>query len=279
MSGKKVKSSSIIRISRRTKALIKRAFLLLLFFIAIAGIFISKNNSPFSDKVRTAVLDWSAPIIDWVAIPFHFSSNLAEALDSYLFVHEKNKELELENTKLFNKLVNLSGVVYENERLKRLLNYIETKDYKYISAKVVGSTSGPFYDSVIINVGQNDNVKKGQAVVSEEGLVGRIIEVGEKSSRILLISDINSNIPVIGSQFGERSIMAGSNNELPRLMHLPDESKSAEGEIVLTSGDGDMYPPGLQVGTIHIDSKGVKHVQPFAKRYQLEHLSIIDYSG
>lgn len=252
--------------------------MLLLFFIAIAGIFISKHESPFSDKIRTTVLDWSAPIMDLAATPVHFSGDLGEAFNSYLFVHEKNAELELENTKLFNKLINLSGVVYENERLKRLLNYIEKKDYKYISAKVVGSTSGPFYDSVIINVGESDNVKKGQAVVNEEGLVGRILEVGVKSSRILLVTDINSNIPIIGSQFGERSIMSGSNNELPRLMHLPEESKSAEGEIVVTSGDGDMYPPGLQVGTIHIDSNGVKHVQPFAKRYQLEHLSIIDYS-
>lgn len=278
MSSKQAKSSSIIRISRRTKALMRKAFVFLLFFVSIAAIFISKNDSPFSAKIRAEVLDFSSPIMDWIATPMHFSGNLGETFNSYLLVHTKNKELELENSQLMNKLISLSGVAYENERLKRLLNYIEKKDFKYISAKVVGSTSGPFYDSVIVNVGEKDNVKKGQAVVNEEGLVGRIIEVGEKSSRILLVTDLNSNIPVIGSQFGERSIMAGSNNELPRLMHLPDESKSAEGEIVLTSGDGDMYPPGLQVGTIEIDSKGVKHVKPFAKRYQLEHLSVIDYS-
>jgi len=274
-----VKSSLILHISRPVKVLIKKFSLALLFIIAIFGIFISKSDNPYSYKLRTSVLDFASPAIGAMSKPINFVSNMSESFASYLFVHSKNESLVQENTMLKNKLVNLSGVAYENESLKKLLNYMEQIEYSYISAKVVGNTSGPFYSSIIINVGNNYNVRKGQAVVNEAGLVGRVTEVGEKSSRVMLLTDINSNIPVISNRSRERSIMSGNNDNVPRLLYLPNESKSVEGEVVLTSGDGELYPYGLNVGVIKVNSNGVRYVQPFAKWHKLEHLSVIDYSG
>ncbi|MDA0782083.1 MAG: rod shape-determining protein MreC [Rickettsiales bacterium] len=274
-----VKSSFIIHISRPVKALIRKFSLALLFILAISGIIIGKIDSPITNDIRTKITDITSPVIGTMSVPVNFISNFKESMQSYFFVHKKNENLVKENERLKTKLINLSGIAYENERLKELLNYAEQLKYNYISAKVVGNTSGPFYSSIIINAGTSDNVKKGQAVVNEEGLVGRIIEVGEKSSRVLLLTDINSNIPVITSRSREPAIMSGNNNEMPRLRYLSNETKTEELEVVKTSGDGDVYPYGLHVGVIKIDASGTRYVQPFVELHKLEHLSVIDYSG
>jgi rod shape-determining protein MreC len=252
--------------------------LALLFALAIAGIIISKVDNPFSNKIREEVLNVSAPIIGVMSSPFKFVSNFQDSVKSYLFVHQKNKQLTAENKELKDRLINLSGIAYENERLKDLLNYTEQLKYNYISAKVVGNTSGPFYNSVLINIGHKQNVIKGHAVVNENGLVGRIIEVGEKSSRVLLITDINSNIPVVGSKSREPAIMSGNNNEKPRLLYLPNETNTSDGEVIMTSGDGDLYPYGIHVGIIEVKPNGSRYVRPFVKLHRLENLSVIDYS-
>ena len=274
-----VKSSFIIHISRPVKALIKKFSLALLFILSISAIIISKVDSPITNDIRTKALDFASPVIGTMSSPVSFVSNINESFQSYLFVHSKNEQLAKENEQLKTKLINLSGYKYENERLKELLNYTEKLKYKYISAKVVGNTSGPFYSSIIIDAGLKHNVKKGQAVVNESGLIGRIIEVGEKSSRVLLLTDINSNIPVITSRSREPAIMSGNNNDTPRLLYLPNEAKTNEMEIVMTSGDGDVYPYGLHVGVVKISPNGARYVQPFVEMHKLEHLSVIDYSG
>ena len=116
---------------------------------------------------------------------------------------------------------------------------------------------------------------KGQAVVMNGGLVGRVIETGKSSSRILLLTDINSKIPVISIDSRERSILAGNNTENPKLLYMPKESKIVDGEVIITSGDGDMLPPGLMVGKATKLADGSYEVLPFVSWHNIEYVSIL----
>jgi rod shape-determining protein MreC len=244
--------------------MIRKFSLVLLVIIAISGIFISKNDSSVTVAIRTYVIDFTYPVITFLSKPFEMVEDLNKSIKSYFFVHKKNKELLAENKELKKKLIDLLGAAYENDRLRGLLSYTQNLDYKYISTVVVGSTGGTFFRSILVNSGAKDNVKKGQAVVSEDGLVGRVIEVGRYTSRILLLTDLNSNIPIITNKSREHGIM-------------PKDSSTTDGEIILTSGEEEVYPPGLHVGIIKIGSDGIRRVIPFAKLHNLDQLSIIDY--
>jgi rod shape-determining protein MreC len=272
------KATLILHISRPVRIFLKRVVLVAFLAFAGMGVFISVDESHVSSQIREFLVDKMYPVIAAVSRPIKIVGESDDAMESYFFVREKNKKLIEENKALKRQLINLSSVSYENENLRKLLNFIKDSPYKFISTKVVGNTSGPFVRTVLVNAGSKQNVKKGQAVVNEEGLVGRVLEVGEESSRVLLITDINSNIPVISSKSRERSIMSGNNNEAPELAYLAKDSKMEAAEVLLTSGDGGIFPAGLQVGTSYLAGDGKFKVDPLVSWNHLDNLSIIDYS-
>lgn len=270
-------SARIIHVSRPVRTLMKRAVILGLLGAAVMGVLSSKDNSAVSDAVRADVVDAAAPVVSMVAKPVGFLDEIDENIRSYFFAREKNKKLIEENKELKRQLVSLSTMVYEDEGLRKLLNFVKDAPYKFISAKVVGNTSEPFLRSVLISAGKKDNIQKGQAVVNEDGLVGRIVEVGERSSRVLLLTDINSNIPVVSNKSRDRSIVSGNNTESPDLAYLAKDAKITKGEVLLTSGDGGMFPAGLQVGVAYPAGGGAYKVSPFVKWHRLDNVSIIEY--
>lgn len=269
--------SLIIYFSRPMRNLVNRFSMALFFLLAVFAIFVTQTDNNLAYNIRTKVADIVSPVTKSVSVPVNFVTGVDDSLGSYFFVRSKNHELLEENRSLRRQLMHLSGVQYENKRLQGLLNYVKTLQYKYISTSIVGSTDGPFLRSILIDAGKKDNVKKGQAVVNKDGLVGRITEVGEKSSRVLLLTDINSRIPVVASSSRERIIMSGNNNSTPRLVYVSADSNIAEGEVLITSGDGEMFPPGLQVGVAHKLKDKSYIVSPFVEWHNLEKLSVLDY--
>ncbi len=108
-------------------------------------------------------------------------------------------------------------------------------------------------------------------------MVGRVIEVGEWSARVLLITDINARIPVSLESSRMRAVMAGDNSDQPRLLYLPPESPVAVGERVVTSGNGGLFPAGIPIGVVaSVGERGIK-VQPLADLGRIEHLRLVDY--
>ena len=152
-----------------------------------------------------------APVLSVISMPLVWWNHGRQAVVDYLQVYDKNRHLEEDNRALRQQLLTLSQMKIENERLRRLLRFTEEHNHIQVTARVVGDVSGPYIRSVMINAGSLLGVAAGQAVVSGDGLVGRVIEVGEKTARILLITDINSRIPILSSLTRERAIMAGNN--------------------------------------------------------------------
>jgi hypothetical protein len=125
--------------------------------------------------------------------------------------------------------------------------------------------------------GHAEGVAKGQVVLSGEGLVGRVMQVGIHSSRVLLITDINSRLPVLVGESGTRAIMAGNNGGRPRLLYLGAKSGVAPGDKVVTSGDADAFPVGLPIGTVARVQDGVVEVEPHMSGDRLLYVRIFDF--
>ncbi len=159
----------------------------------------------------------------------------------------------------------------ENEELKRQAKFVASQPEVLLTTRVLSFPTTPFSHTLIINAGSSDGVAKDQVAVTHEGVVGRIIEVGEKSSRVLLITNINSRIPALLDPTNAQAILSGDNTPTMELTHFAQESSQPTATHILTSGKGGIFPPGLALGTIIADNK----VSPAVSYKQLNFVQIL----
>ena len=158
-----------------------------------------------------------------------------------------------------------------------MLNFVPEKGTETAAARVIGDSGGVFAQSVLINAGVAAAVERGDAVVSDRGLVGRVAEAGRKSARVLLITDFNSRIPVVSEKNRVRGILFGDNSSAPRLAFLPTDNGLELGDRIVTSGHGHVFPAGFPVGTISSIEEGDIRVVPFVNFDRLEYVRIITH--
>jgi rod shape-determining protein MreC len=129
----------------------------------------------------------------------------------------------------------------------------------------------------MIDAGTDQQLARGQAAITGEGLVGRLTEVGSRTARVLLITDLNSRIPVVVDGGHGNALLAGDNSERPRLIYLTPPDAVKIGDRIVTSGEGGVFPPGLPVGIVAaIDANGPR-IEPFVELSQLGYLMVVDY--
>jgi rod shape-determining protein MreC len=169
-------------------------------------------------------------------------------------------------------------LLLENAALREALNATsEPQEAMAVTARVVSDRAGPFVHTVLVNAGMDHGVTKNMAAVSDGGLVGRVIEVGRRSARVLLLTDFNSRLPVLVQPSRDRAILTGNNSRQPKLIFLPLNPRLAVGDQVVTSGQDGVLPPGLPVGRVSaIDGTGVT-VTPFVDWDRLEYLRLLAY--
>ena len=143
-----------------------------------------------------------------------------------------------------------------------------------ISAKVMLDKNSPYLNSFVINKGTNSGIKLGMPVINKENLVGRIVEVNFFSSRILLLNDLNSRIPVMISPGGQQGILSGTGKEKPSLEYLPSNFEFSEESSVFTSGKDGVFYPGIFVGKIQ-EEEGKFFVKLFSDPKQVLFVNII----
>lgn len=238
-------------------------------------IFSRHEDGPFS-SVRNAVTDVLTPVVSVLAAPVDTIAYIGDQATALMQAYEQNAMLVEENRRLrqwHQVAVNLEA---ENTALRELLHVVPSDSAFYISAQIVSDTSSPFVRSAIINAGSLAGVTPGQAVINEYGLVGRVSETGLRTARILLLTDMNSRIPVISERSGERSILSGNNSDYPELLYLSSNSAIEPGEKLLTSGDGGLLPRGVVVGEVrHVGERRVT-VQPLVESSTLNYVSIVN---
>lgn len=225
-------------------------FASVLMLLSIILIIVSATRPSAMEGTRAIISDIFAPVLSSVSLPFQSMSLILHDITSFAQIQADKARLEQENERLRQWYQTALLLESENKSLKDLLNLDVDPKYDHVSARIVSDSGNAFVKSILIASGKNNKIKKGAAVLSGHGLIGRIVEVSKTTSRVLLVTDINSRVPVILEGSGQNVIMAGANDENPKLIHLPQDSEISEGARLYTSGYGGVYPNGLPVGRV-----------------------------
>ena len=192
-------------------------------------------------------------------------------------LREENARLRAQNERLLQWQAAGHKLSGENDRLRELLRFVPESGVDFVTARVVGDSGGVFVRSIVVVAGARDGVAKGQAAVTGDGLIGRVVAVGARSARILLITDLNSRIPVLFEESRERAILAGDNTAAPKISFLRHGARVNTGDRIVTSGHGGVLPPGLPVGIVSNVAGDEIHVRSFAELDRFEFVRVIAY--
>ena len=203
----------------------------------------------------------------YITIKNHFSFyNEYKNLKNELYIlkaQQLNKESEIEFLRM------------QNRELKLVIAEDLQRNENNVIAKVILDKQSPFLKSIVLNKGTKSNLKKGMAVLHKKNMVGRIVEVNYLSSRVLLINDLNSKIPVKIQPSGENAIMSGEGNNLASLDFLPKLSTIEEENIVFTSGSDGVFDDGIPIGKI-TEIEGKFYVEFFSDLNQINFVTVIN---
>jgi rod shape-determining protein MreC len=226
---------------------------------------LGKADAVLMERLRVQVNEAVAPILEILSQPVDAVARVGEHVQSWIALHEENARLHQDREHLLQWQTVARHLEAENATLRQLLKFVPDPDARYVTARVIADSGGAFAHSLLLSAGGSSGVGKGQAVVTGEGLVGRIAGVGDGVARVLLITDLNSRIPVLVGSARTRTILAG------------DNSNVSEGDQVVTSGHAGAFPPGLAIGTVASVSDGEIRVTPFVERSRLEYVRVVDY--
>ncbi len=267
----------MLRFATPLKVVAQRFAFLLLLGAAIGMIILGKADTVLVERVRTQIADAFTPLLDAISRPVATVDDGIEQVRRLIELRSENQRLVEENQRLRHWESVARRLDAENRAFRDLLSFAPEDFQRFTAARVVGDSGGAFVHSVLVNAGGQDGVRKGQAAVNGEGLVGRVAEVGERSARVLLVTDLNSRIPVLLESQRYRAILVGDNSQRPRLLYLSADAKVSPGDRIVTSGHGGVFPPGLAVGVVTLIANGDVRVQPFVDWERLEYVRLIEF--
>ena len=272
----RLRGGSALRLAS-AKAWLHRFTFVLLFGASLALMVLGKSESPIVERARLTVTDAVTPILNGLSRPL---ASIRQAYDNareFLDLREENAVLREQQARLVQWQSVARQLEAENRALRDLLKFAPDRAASFVTARVVADNGGAFVRSVLVAAGSRDGLRKGDAAVTGEGLVGRVAEVGERSARVLLLTDINSRIPVVIERSRDQGILAGDNSDNPRLLYLSHGSQLVPGDRVVTSAAGGAFPPGLPVGVVKSTDTGGAVVELFVDWDHMEYLRLLDY--
>jgi len=227
----------------------------LLALIVISGILLSLEifDNRYLNFFRSAVKDVIYRSSFVISAPSNIATFSFEKVTNHFGIYKENELLREELEKYKNEESQVGYLQTENKKLKESIEAQYSFTYEPIISKVLVDKGSPFLKSVIINRGSNKNIKKGMPVLDKTNLVGRVIDVNFFSSRVLLLSDLNSRIPVIIEPNGYQGILVGTGKEFGELKFLQAKYDLNFGDKVFTSGSDGIFYPGIPIGTIDLD--------------------------
>lgn len=252
-----------------------RVSLVLMILASVGLIIISRTSPETRAAIAAPIADSAAPALDVLSRPVGAVQDVRNWFANLTNIYVQNAELREANRRLMQWQHVAIQLEAENNALRELLNYSAQEELRFTTAKIISDRGGPFTRTVMINAGTGLGIAVGQPIINGEGLAGRIIESGTHSARVLLLTDINSRVPVITSDSRERAIAAGNNTDTLQLLYLPDDTAITVGEKLVTSGDGNTVPAGLPVGEVIRIEDGVVEVRPYVSRQRLDYISAI----
>tara|TARA_Y100001970_G_scaffold171637_1_gene209832 strand:+ start:939 stop:1793 length:855 start_codon:yes stop_codon:yes gene_type:complete len=190
--------------------------------------------------------------------PIRFTSATKDFFVKQVFVYKENEQLKIEIAELRKEKFNTFYLETENKQLQEVVELDKKLAFTTVGAKIMLDKNSPYLNSAIINKGFNSGIKLGMPVLSKGHLVGRIVEVNYISSRILLLNDLNSKIPVVISPSGDQAILSGIGKIKPSLEYLPENFYPEENSLVYTSGKDGVLLPGISIGKALMEEGRIK---------------------
>ena len=244
--------------------------------VLLGGIFlIWRIDSPRVERFRAALVDRFVPSFEWALAPVTKVAGMIDSFQSYASLYDQNQELRRELQKM--KAWKEAAVQLEQQNAKLLAQNQVRLDPKLtsVSGVVMADSGSPFRQSVILNVGARDGIVDGWATMDGLGFVGRISGVGEGTSRVLLLTDASSRIPVTIQPSGQRAMLVGDNSPAPPLEFIEAPEQVRPGDQVVSSGDGGVFPAGLLVGQVALGTDNRLRLRMAADYERLDFLRVL----
>lgn len=268
------------RLAGQLRAVVDRSVLFLLMGAAVALLLLGKADVKLVKLAGERAGDVTAPVLSLLNAPLAATRAGIDRLGELLAIHEENQRLREENRRLLAWQAEAAKLAVQNRALKEMLRIpLVERAPAWITARVVADSGGMFVHARLLDAGAEAGVAPGMAAVGPQGLIGRVIDVGRDSARVLLITDFNSRIPVVVERSGDQAILEGDNSAEPALRFLPVNPSFQVGDRVLTSGRDGVLPPGLMVGEISAIAAGKVAVRPGVDWARLDYLSLLRYEG
>ncbi|MGE3143620.1 MAG: rod shape-determining protein MreC [Hyphomonadaceae bacterium] len=276
------------------------AFGLLAVAIGLLALRMSRAPDSPHDATRAAIElgdDGASGVGGVVTAPARAGDNFLGRIAGMWDASGRAQRLEAENRDLMAWKALAQRLAERNARYEELLRMppdsfgAGADPSQSIAAQLVLDSGGPFMRTLVANAGADHGVRVGYIAVNEHGLIGRVVSVGRRSARILMLDDYNSRIPVMGEASRVRAVLVGQATQPPELLTRPFAVESPrldfivgvanlrEGERVITSGDGGVFPRGVAVGVAHAGRDGVWRVALAASQQPIDFVRILPYAG
>ena len=229
---------------------VRRLLVTVLILVLIALVLVWRIDNPRIERMRAAIIDRVVPNMEWAMAPVTGLARMVDGFQSYARLYEQNEELRRELQQMRSWREAALQLEQENARLLDLNRVRLDPELTFVTVIVMADAGSPFRRSVLINVGARDGILDGWATMDGLGVVGRISGVGEGTSRVLLLTDNNSRIPVTIQPSGRQALLMGDNSPAPVLDFIEAPEDIAAGDRIVTSGDDGIFPPGLLVGQV-----------------------------
>ena len=229
---------------------VRRLLVTVLILALIALVLVWRIDNPRIERMRAAIIDRVVPNMEWAMAPVTGLARMVDGFQSYARLYEQNEELRRELQQMRSWREAALQLEQENARLLDLNRVRLDPELTFVTGIVMADAGSPFRRSVLINVGARDGILDGWATMDGLGVVGRISGVGEGTSRVLLLTDNNSRIPVTIQPSWRQALLMGDNSPTPVLDFIEAPEDIAAGDRIVTSGDDGIFPPRLLVGQV-----------------------------
>ncbi|MGH6872735.1 MAG: rod shape-determining protein MreC [Rhizomicrobium sp.] len=218
--------------------------------LAVGLVILGKAQSSLFDRARTYYSDSIAPSLKSVGKPLDGVANWFGGVGHFFDVYQENLRLKEEVAELKQYQAEKQVLNARIKRYQLLLNAVPDPAQESIAARVIGRDNRPFLDTLILDAGASRGVKPGEAVVDLRGMVGRVFLAGDHTAWVILLTDLNSRVPVVIEPGNVQAMLTGDNSSAPSLQPMSQGAQIKEGSQVVTSGDGGLLPNGVPVGTV-----------------------------
>ena len=235
----------------------QRFSLFALIIFSIILIYVETIEAKPLDYLRSFIKDtiYRGSVV--VSFPSKGFKSVFSTVENHLNLYNKNIKLKEENAQLKEQIYDPNFLIFENKQLRKLLDEQVTSSANFVSARVMLDKQSPYLNSFIINSGSNKEIKNSMAVLDGKNFIGRIVDVNFFSSRVLLVTDLNSKIPVLVEPSGHHAILSGRGKNELTLEYLPKNHKVQSGNKVYTSGKEGIFSPGIPIGEVRVGTEKI----------------------